>query len=567
MSTGSGNIPPSQRPGSIPFVPESQTPSSPGTGEITPHTKPNALPVGHREAPDTPISRRKMLPTSATPRLSLLNALENEYHEQFNQILCFQAQRDFLDYIPDLKNHLHNPSRFQDNLPFEIVYVKDGKMTSVLPPDPELPTDSEKAIKLRESLQKKLTVIGQKNGPEEKLALRKQIENTEEKLIHISRDIEENGGTVPTPPIPKITLVIDENQFTVRAPARPINPGEPDGKQSAEGQFLLIPKDDSRRMPPSTARPFMPFDIPDEDIPDEDTRIRPTGPHEPLSIFVRPVERQLPVNLGGDFSDIYLTRETEADHGQTGNIASVNAGSIDSLFGEEADGINARFREFFTSAQQKAIRKAQQGFLAKPEGEVNKVNKGHPEIEEGEGRSEVNKGHPEIEEGEGRSEIEDGERLSEIVFSHKEFTDGTPLAAMYGFVTDERENQGTVLVNVFKDEHCPVGIRKNRAMIYVVPPNGSSVHFDNKDHFLQSVRLTAKNLVTTQDKYNHWAAREGHPTLPVLRTGVFVDDIYRHPEASEEEVADAIREGIRDYFDVISPDRNTIREVQYEYGL
>ncbi|WOG28411.1 hypothetical protein [Endozoicomonas sp. 8E] len=530
-----------------------------------------------------------MLATSATPRLSLLNALENEYHEQFNQVLCFHAQHDFLNYIPDLKECLRDPSQFQDNLPFEIVYVKkDGKMTSVLPPDPELPTDSEKAIKLRESLQKKLTVIDQKNGPEEKLALRKQIENTEEKLIHISRDIEENGGTVPTPPIPKITLVIDENQFTARAPARPLNLGEAADKQSAEGQFLLIPKDASRYVPPPTPRPFMPFDI-----PDEDTSIRPTGPLEPHSIFVRPIERQLPMNPGGEFSDIYLTRETESDQGQTGNIASVNAGPIDLLFGEEANEINARFGEFFTSAQQEAIRKAQQDFLAKPEveeeeghseideaeghSEIDEAEghpeideaEGHPEIEEDEGHSEIDEaeGHPEIEEDEGHSEVEEAEGLSEIVFSSKEFTDGTPLAAMYGFVTDETENQGTVLVNVFKDEHCPVGIRKNRAMIYVVPPNGSSDHFDNKDHFLQSVRLTAKNLVTTQNKYNHWAAREGHPTLPVLRTGVFVDDLYRHPEASEEEVADAIREGINDYFENISPDHNTIREVQYEYGL
>lgn len=527
MSTGGGNIPPS-RPGShIPVVTGPQPPSSSGTGGIEPHTKPNALPGGQSETADTPIGQRRTVPTATATQLSRLKALEGEYHEQFNQVLSFQAQHDFLNFIPSLQQRLHDPSQFQDDLPFEIVYVKDGKMTSVLPPDPDLPKDSEEAARLRKSLQEKLTVIDQKNGPEEKRALREQIEDSTTLLGHIGREIEDAGGTVPAPPIPNITLVIDENQFTARAPARRFNPDEARHKQKDQGQFLMIPKSPSRRMsPPVATKSFRSVPIPDEGTSIRSAEIQPPPP-APVVSDVELVERELPVNGEGQYSDIYLTRETEADYGKTGNIASVNAGSVDLVFGKKASGINARFGEFFTDTQQEAIEEVQKDFL----------------------------------------ETASQEEYTGDVFAGRELTDNTPLAAMYGFVSKESDNQGTVLVSVFRDEHCPAGIKKNRAMIYVVPPKGSNENFLDKNDFLANVRMTAKNVVATQNKYNHWAAKKDHPTLPVLRTCAFGGDIYRHPDANQPEVAKAIREGIADYFHEISPDQNTIREVQYEHGV
>ncbi|WP_252177905.1 hypothetical protein [Endozoicomonas sp. 4G] len=534
MPIGGGNIPPSQPPGShSPVVTTPETPSSSDTGGIAPRTKPNALPGGHNEAPDTPISRRSTVPATPASHLSPLKRLESDYHQQFNQVLSFQAQHDFLNFIPDLTKRLKDPSQFQDDLPFEIVFVKkNGKMTSVLPPDPDLPTDSQEATQLRESLQKKLTVIDQKNGPEEKRALREQIENTKEELVLIGREIEENGGTFPAPPVPKITLVIDENQFTARSPARPFNPARTPHQQTDQGQFLLIPKDASKRMPPPVAtKPVRPLDVPDEGVPDEGTSIRSTGAtlthHAPAFNHVRHVERLLPLNEGGQFSDIYLTEETEADYGQTGGIASVNAGSVDLLFGEDATGMNARFGEFFPLPQQKAIEKAQQDFLA---GARN-------------------------------------ERYSGYVLSNKDTTENTPLATILGHVTNRPDHLGTVFVSVFRDEHCPAAIKKNRAMIYVVPPDRSHKDFEDKDVFLDGVRQTAKNLIATQNEYNHWAAKQGQPTLPVLRACDFVSDIYRHADTTKAEVAKAIREGIKDYFEADNRFGNTIMEVQYEHGL
>ena len=526
MSTGGGSIPPSGPPGShIPGVTSPQHPPSPGKGGITPHTKPNALPGGHSATPDTPIGKRSTVPTTATPQLSPLKVLENQYHEQFNQVLSFQAQYDFLNFIPSLEQRLQDPSQFKDDLPFEIVYVKDGKMTSVLPPDPEVPPDSKEAISLRKSLQKKLSVIDQKNGPEEKQALREQMENSKEVLGRIGKAIEDAGGTVPKPPIPKITLVIDENQFTAQAPAKRFNPSETPQKKSGAGQFLLIPKDASKRMPPPVApKPAKPLPTPDNGLKPEEVIL---PPHAPATAALKHTEVQLPVNGEGTFSDIYLTKDTEADYGKAGNIASANAGSVELTFGRKAAGINAQFGAFFKEAEQDAIEQAQIDFL------TNTADEGH----------------------------------TGFIVADQKLTDNTPLTTMFGHVSGEPDNQGTVLVSVFRDEHCPGGIQKNRAMIYVVPPDGKSESFENKDDFLENVKMTAKNLIATQNEYNHWAVKEGLPTLPVLRTCAFGGDIYCHPDSNQAEVARAIRGGIKEYFDEVSPDKNTIKEVQYEHGV
>ncbi|WP_153301531.1 hypothetical protein [Endozoicomonas arenosclerae] len=511
MSTGSGSIPPSGPPGShIPGVTKPQHPPTQGKGGVTPRTQPNALPGGQSETPDTPIGTRSTAPTRVTPQLDPLKALQHQYHEQFNRVLSFQAQYDFLNFIPHLEQRLQDPSQFQDDLPFEIVYVKDGKMTSVLPPDPDVPPDSEEAVKLRTSLQKKLSVIDQKNGPEERRALREQMENTTEDLGRIGKAITEAGGIVPKPPIPKITLVIDENQFTAQAPAKRFNPGQTPQQKSGAGQFLLIPKDASRRMPPPVSpKPVAP-------------------PSPPVSESTQlPSYYQLAPNKGGVFSDIYLTKDTEADHGKIGNIASVNAGSTDLKFGVNAGGINGEFGKAFSSQENVQIEQAQIDFL-------------NDTADEG---------------------------ASGYVIADPKYTDRTPLMAIYGHVSGEPDNQGTVLVSVFRDENCPEGIKKNRAMIYVVPPDGTSDSFDDKDDFLENVRVTAKNLIATQNKYNHWASEEGHPVLPVLRTCAFGGDTYCHPDSNQVEVAKAIRAGIKDYFDEITPDQNTIKEVQLEHDV
>ncbi|WP_034835546.1 hypothetical protein [Endozoicomonas numazuensis] len=521
MSTGGGNIPPSGAPGShIPGVTSPhQPPPPPGKGGITPHTASNALPGGQSAAPDIPIGQRNTIPTTATPQVNSAKVFENQFH----QVLSFQAQYDFLNFIPNLEQRLQDPSQFKDDLPFEIVYVKDGKTTSILPPDPEMPVESEEAGKLRTALREKLSVINQKNGPEERQALREQIESARAELGQLSKAIQEAGGTVPTPPVPQITLVIDENQFTARTPARKFNPNETPRKQGNEGQFLLIPKTPSKRMPPPvTKRPANPL----QEEGSKPTEI-PSQPHPSAPGHLKPIETQLPVNNKGQFSDVYLLKDSEAEFGKTGNIASVNAGSTDLTFGKQAAGINAQFGAFFTDPQQAAIAQAQSDFL------TDSAEQGY----------------------------------LGFVTADDKFTDNTPLETIYGHVSGEPDNQGTVLVSVFREGHCPAGIKKNRAMVYVIPPDGKSDRYDDKDEFLKDIKLTAKNLLATQNKYNQHAVERGLPTLPVVRTCAFGGGIYCHPDSDQEEVAQAIRAGIKDYFDAINPEENTIKEVQYEHGV
>eukprot|EP01057_Protomagalhaensia_wolfi_P000429 Protomagalhaensia_wolfi_Nauph_80__428@NODE_1237_length_1639_cov_25_061875_g951_i0_p1_GENE_NODE_1237_length_1639_cov_25_061875_g951_i0NODE_1237_length_1639_cov_25_061875_g951_i0_p1_ORF_typecomplete_len307_score48_50DUF2749/PF10907_8/0_44_NODE_1237_length_1639_cov_25_061875_g951_i05981518 len=98
---------------------------------------------------------------------------------------------------------------------------------------------------------------------------------------------------------------------------------------------------------------------------------------------------------------------------------------------------------------------------------------------------------------------------------------------------------GTVFIDVFREHARPT--RNAMAMIYVVGPHGyRSVYENSPEWFLDSVELTATNLVLALNQYNNSHSKK----IKSVRLPLFSGGSCIHPSVSPQQVAQRILRAI-----------------------
>ncbi|WP_079253838.1 NADAR domain-containing protein [Endozoicomonas arenosclerae] len=152
------DIPPSGRP-------------SPHIGGDTGHThsEHKVTPAG-RQIPDdqttvegSPIDRRTVSPSSATPALNGKAARQSQLLQSY-QNQCRHAEnllgQSFLSRnLENLSDYLDGSHEEAEDLPFEVVYVTDEGVTSIIPPDENLLDDEELFQSLNDQLAEEVNVL------------------------------------------------------------------------------------------------------------------------------------------------------------------------------------------------------------------------------------------------------------------------------------------------------------------------------------------------------------------------------------------------------------------------
>jgi len=98
---------------------------------------------------------------------------------------------------------------------------------------------------------------------------------------------------------------------------------------------------------------------------------------------------------------------------------------------------------------------------------------------------------------------------------------------------------GTVFVDVFEADMRPEANPNNRAMVYVVGPEGSLAK-DSVD-FLSACEYTGANIARALTEHN---AAHKSDTLEMVRMCLVSGGVFRHPETSKEDVAKAFIKGM-----------------------
>ena len=136
----------------------------------------------------------------------------------------------------------------------------------------------------------------------------------------------------------------------------------------------------------------------------------------------------------------------------------------------------------------------------------------------------------------------------------------------YSLCKPAHGNVGHAYVHIFSDDACPYNNPENRAMIYIVPPNGNK--FPSKQAFLNAVEDTAANslelvqeaILRTMDKY-------GNP-IEIMRACRFSSGNYAKEGVTGAEVATAIHRGYQRACQAIVTrgERVLVKTIEYEDG-
>ncbi len=124
---------------------------------------------------------------------------------------------------------------------------------------------------------------------------------------------------------------------------------------------------------------------------------------------------------------------------------------------------------------------------------------------------------------------------------------------------------GTVFIDVFKENLRPYEVDSNYAMIYVVPPMGNL--YSTPTDFLHAVEATAENIVSTVMLYNKNFTGEKSPgglrlkAINTIRVVLFSGGYFNTFELSHDQIATYIFHGIAN--ELHSKD-TSIHTIQFE---
>lgn len=524
-----GTPPPGSKPNPLTTTSE---PKVTDNGGITKTTGENRIPRPTGPVPGKPGDGPVPLPTrKATPATvpTLLTPVEKKYIQQAEETQGLEAQAAFLGQIADLKEQLKAPESISESIPFFIYYTKGGTKYRVVPPSDYLKANPEELKAITAKLLTQLDTIDRHYQAPQVQALTARLQDSQNRLAACMAELTSQG--IPIPVVNKIPVFTFSSLTAAATSGQPASPLPDDQPETNDGEFILVPK---KKVPPPVKPkpkktgppppPPPPLNNEDEEehpvpIPVDLTFIQPDG-----AGLAKVQQTYLKAEPDSDFSSIFMKVGGRSPNGK---IASVNAGHPDMTLGH--NGINQRFKTELEVAGHN----------------VSLFQDVHKDLIQ---RVKNNENH-----------------FVPLVNSSNKGS--LSCAAIYN---PTKKDEDSIIFDVFRPNHCPVGNPDNAAMIYMVPPDGRNGYSKDEQGarlFLADVKRKAKDLAIAQDMYNHWISSRNKtdiPKLNVLRTCMFGGDLPRHQNATEAQVASAIKAG---FDEALATMRNpTIKEIQFEDG-
>ena len=570
------------------------TPTSTPSGGVQQSTGQRYTPDLSSPIPHTPIgSRAASVQQGVRPQLNTygqIQQLSDQYLEHHAQATAITNELNLANSAPTIRNLLENPEKALKTSSFMILWVPDdgSDPVRVIPPGDKMQQQKELAAELRKTLDEQLTKLESIYIPSKIQNLQGQQKREVILRDHAASELIKMGGSLPPAPTPNNVSIFGASRInTPIAPPVKVTPetGQPKPVPSPHSQPTTVPDptparhngkfmlqmqppklpeapaslqhptftpparvgledefDDGKQSGLLTGRPSI---IPDlksyqpltSGQDDSFPPLPPEGmlrPHkDPWTVAKRQEVTETPslvpslanvsysvLGPGGDgiHTDLYRHQNDTP----RSNLASVNAGNSTLKFGDT--GINGAFKKQVTLPDDPSGIEAlhHEMWNAFPTGYINAATPDQLKSVKGIKASVIYK----------------------------------PDAA--------RGHTGTVIIDVFEPPY-PNGNPNNKAMIYVVQPDGRSGM--SAEEFKKEVAITAEDVVQTLHTYNTYARKEDLPVIPELRMCGFSSGQHLHTFVTKAEVGQCIEKGVRDALEYIQKtEPSTVHKVEFADG-
>ncbi|CAM3698233.1 hypothetical protein [Parendozoicomonas haliclonae] len=468
------------------------------TTEGQPHVPPGQPIPGKPLLERTPSVPEGQLPSLKQDSVEGLQARKTGALEKLGKAMEHEAHADLIGRALGVLNKEDGAeAKEKDQIVITVAPPPDFKAVSVFPPEPGI--DPEKLKELQEIAMKSLNGYQEAHKGVElnKDALKTQIEGLKTELTNIQQELKAQNKDEPDwmEQFNKLkardySFEIEDKEGNLVLTAKPKSADKPKPKETRQEATPQQPQPGQGVPQPGTAIPNTVGNLkPLLNAPRLQALNGNDGVQRPATVFIGPG------NNDQGFSDIF---------DRSGNpngpvIGSLNAGDSQLYLGGGT--INSAFGNILTGSSD-------------PQG--NPYADYHTKLQ----------ALPVDDRGFCEVDLQDGQAVPGVKFS---------------LCCPAHDGIGSAFVHVFDDQNCPYRNQRNRAMVYIVPPNGAD--YNTKDEFLAAVRKTAANTLALVHEYNMRAKARGLEPLETLRTCRFSSGNYAKAGVNEYDVARAIDEG------------------------
>ncbi|OED43760.1 hypothetical protein ACH42_09155 [Endozoicomonas sp. (ex Bugula neritina AB1)] len=484
-------------------------------------------------------TRTSSIQSDVQPQLNThakIKKYSDSYLEHNAQVVAIENEIDLANSVSEIKELLANPAKARKTSHFTILWVPDddgGDTIRVIPPDEKLKQQEKLATELQQKLGEQLTKLESRYVPSK---LQKLEDQKNQELIlrnHAAEELNKLGASIPNPPAPTRVAVIGASSITtsVTTPATKPNTEMPSVKSETPSTTVQPSTEPPAEIPAKRDGKFaVKFNPPpyDHSLPSEQDFEQDIDYKEVLDSDMEAPNYPPPPPL----IDLQTTASIQQPLGILPKFMDVNI----VVLGKGKDGVHS---DLFMPAEELSFES------------MGSVNASDNNLYVGGGG--INKQF-EIEMNK-RGDKTDYLSLHESMLSHCE-SDNFYIAEQHdlkhapsleaSFIyrpSADREPTGTIIVNVFKPPY-PNGNPANKAMIYIVPPDGRRSDMTEKK-FKSEITQTAADIVGTMHQYNRYAKDNGLDVIESVRITGFSSDSYRHNDVTEESVGQSIDEGVK----------------------
>lgn len=575
-----GSQPLGKRPVSPP-QPDQQPISTNSAGGVAAREGKAHIPSAPPATPTTPLGARTASALeNVEPKVisdKLIEKYSTDYSEHHAKAEAIQAKLDLADSVATIKHLLENPAEAKKNSSFVILWVPDdgGESISVIPPDDKMNQQKQLATELKTNLSEQLSKFESNYTPG------KIAELKEDKAHHLDlRDLakarlEKAGAPLPRLEAPTRVAVIGNSHISATPAPKTAAPAQKTETPLKESNHPKKPE--VRTEPPQTdsipvkTAPSRQADIPPAQLGGKFIfKVKPATQQEASSAKPLPEDDKKPASEPAQKHEAYKHPESivrsrpkplSSDRTAAPALPTMNRPTTVVEYSVLGPGKNGTHADIFDSATALASVNAGDVNLYVGGGGINRQfgneleKSGHKigkyeELHKGLLQS-YNPGKAVTIE-----HVADGD--------YPEIQSSTLFRSTHSAL---KSPYGTVILHVFRKGHYPHDNPDNKAMIYIVPPDGRKGASENE--FKQAVTETAANIINAVNAYNTEAKKKGLKTIETVRVCGFSSDSYRHPKVAASEVGQCIDNGVRrameDYQNSPGTDLS-IKKVEYANG-
>ncbi len=526
--------------------------------------------------PDTPIHERAVRKQNYPAQLTLSGRIKQHsdaYLEHHSQIVTIDNELALANSVPDIRRLLENPAEAEADHPFTILWVPDdgGESVRVIPPGDHMVQQTELAEELKQNLHSQLNTLEAKYLPNKIRELNHKKEEEQILKEHAASELSKLGVDLPELPKPARVTVFGASSI----------------KQSVITKASVVPKEiehsniAQRDTPPlttsvtETSKAIENHQSNVSSTVDGSFQFKHIGAAEKEAPKPHPTENvsQTTDTTSDQLADLKEEAYGEKDYEEKGYEKEART-AIDSSFERSqntpriySDVTHPPLQTSDISIPSQTASDSQNVSFEKiyPTGNTKFVPIFKPKGQSGGNLATVNAGDPGLYVGGGGINRQFGNDLHDRSQHFQNFHQklwNECLPNNYLWATSDDLNQvpgleaslmykpasvrgltGTVFIDVFK-EPWPNNNPGNKAMVYIVPPDGRAMV--DADRFKSEVSRTAGDIVQTLHQYNLIAVKsDSQPVITDLRVCGFSSDSFKHAQVTKEEVGACIDDGIR----------------------